>query len=48
MTRATMIEEVVRKYGHEAKITIWFCELAENPDNTVTYVKTVFRKVMLG
>lgn len=46
MTRAAMINEVIRKYGHEAKITIWFCGLAENPDNTVTYIKTVFIRIM--
>ena len=29
MTKTEMMNEVIRKYGHESKWTIWFCECAE-------------------
>ena len=34
MTREDMLDDVVRRLGHENKWTIWFCELAENKEIT--------------
>lgn len=48
MTRLDMMNDVMRTYGLEAKITIWFCGLAENEDNTITYVRVVYNKIMNG
>ena len=34
MSREQMMDEVIRSNGFENKWTIWFCELAENKENT--------------
>ena len=29
MTKKQMMDNVIRKYGFENKLTVWFCELAK-------------------
>lgn len=30
MTREEMMQDVIKKYGHESEVAIWFCFIAES------------------
>lgn len=45
MNKKKMMDAIIKRYGFEAKVTIWFCGLCEKSNN-LTYVKKVFSKIM--
>ena len=35
MSRDTMINSVIKKFGFESEYTIWFCKVAECPESEI-------------
>ena len=40
-----MMDNVIKKYGFEHKVTIWFCGLVETCTN-ISYIKSCYEKLM--
>lgn len=40
-----MMDNVIKKYGFEAKATIWFCGLVEKSSN-IRYIKICYDRLM--
>ena len=46
MTREQMMDNVIRKFGFEAKATIIFCRMCERGNLAHTQIKTRYNELM--
>ena len=46
MTKEQMIDNVIRKYGFEARVTIAFCRMCERGDLANTQIEARYNELM--